>query len=1016
MQLQDALAGVRSLEDLPAVLAAVGQGAEWELLPPAPWLEDDALAARVMRAAVVARLGAFRWYGLEAKEAGAVTRRVARRLATRGCCAGVVGLDPLAGVAAFAATTPDAIPLLVVPASPSGAALASLGRLRGLPASNAAAACAEAAEYLGGEAVGHRFFERFRDVLERMAEEGDPAARAADRRQLALIQLTRVLFLYFVQAKGWLDARPDFLRREVDACLATRRPLHRHLLRPLFFGTLNRPIPSRGRAARFGRIPYLNGGLFEPHPLERRYCRDFPDSAWQPAFDDLFERFHFTVQEGTTPGAIAPDMLGRVFEGVMAPERRRASGTFYTPPRLVGELLDASFAAFLARRCAISEPEAAARLEAADPGLCRELGGIAVLDPAVGSGAFLLGALERLARWQARRGEEVTGLKRRILASSLFGVDLDPMAVRLTELRLWLAVIADDSEPAPESVRPLPNLDALVRQGDSLRSPHAVIGEALLPGAGAGALVAELRHRLFIAAGDDKRQAARALRRAETAAARESLDAVERRLEAAADDCLAAARSPTLFGGQSGFTVQGRAELGSIRRRLVAVRSARRSLLRQGTVPWFQYEAHFADVFSSRGGFDLVVGNPPWVRAEQLPPALRSTLGRHYRWWRSAAGARGFRHQPDLAVAFLERATTLAAPGGVIGFLLPAKLATAEYATRARAVLAEEFTLHAAADLTSDSARAFDAAVYPMALVISRARPAATSTLRPTLDPGSTASVPQRGLGGGAPWILLPSAERDALAAFRADHPTVADYYAIQLGVKTGANEIFLDPEDSIEPSMLRWAVRGRDLRPFRPAGSTRLLWTHDADGRPLDRLPPAAAAYLARYSATLRARTDYAGGPPWTLFRTGGAVAPHRVVWSDLARRLEVATLSGPGERERIPLNSCYLFTCRSAEESLAVTGWLNSSWCRAAARAGATPARGGFCRFDARTIGGLPLVSTALADPALVTLAMRARQPPPGADVQEQLDELCAAHLGLSSRARNALRQLADSTPHRG
>lgn len=1016
MQLQAALSAVRALEDLPAVLAAVGQDTEWEPLPPAPWLEDDALAARVTRAAVVARLGAFRWYGLEAREVGAVARRVARRLATRGCCAGIVGLDPVAGVAAFAATTPDAIPLLVHPGAPSAMALASLGRLCGLPATNAAAACAEAAECLGGEAVGHRFFERFRDVLERMAAESDSAARPADRRQLALIQLTRVLFLYFVQAKGWLDGRPDFLRREVDSCLAGRRSLHRHLLRPLFFGTLNRSIPSRGRAAKFGRIPYLNGGLFEPHPLERRYRQDFPDSAWQPAFDDLFERFHFTVQEGTTPGAIAPDMLGRVFEGVMAPQRRRASGTFYTPPQLAGELLDASFVAFLARRCTISEREAAARLEAADPGLGRELGGIAVLDPAVGSGAFLLGALERLSRWQSRRGEDVTALKRRILARNLFGVDLDPMAVRLTELRLWLAVIADDPERAPERVRPLPNLDALVRQGDSLRSPHAVIGEALLPFAGAGALVAELRQRLFTATGGDKRQAARALRRAETAAACESLEAVERRLEAAADDCLAAARSPTLFGEQSGLTVPGRAELGSIRRRLVAVRSARRCLVRQGTVPWFQYEAHFADVFASRGGFDLVVGNPPWVRAEQLAPALRSTLGRHYRWWRSAAGRRGFRHQPDLAVAFLERATTLAAPGGVIGFLLPAKLATAEYATRARAVLTEDFTLHTAADLTSGSAQAFDAAVYPMALVISRTRPAPASTVRTTLDPVDPAPVPQRALGGGAPWILLPSAERDALAAFRADHPTVADHYAIQLGVKTGANEIFLDPDAGIEPSLLRWAVRGRDLRPFRPIGSTRLLWTHDADGRPLDRLPPAGAAYLARFTATLRARTDFAGGPPWALFRTRGAVAPHRVVWSDLARRLEAATLTGPGESERIPLNSCYLLTCLNAEESLAVTAWLNSSWCRAAARAGATPARGGFCRYDARTVGALPLVATALADPALVTLAVRAREAPADAELQEQLDHLCAAHLGLTSRARDALRKLADAAPHRG
>ncbi len=234
-------------------------------------------------------------------------------------------------------------------------------------------------------------------------------------------------------------------------------------------------------------------------------------------------------------------------------------------------------------------------------------------------------------------------------------------------------------------------------------------------------------------------------------------------------------------------------------------------------------------------------------------------------------------------------------------------------------------------------------------------------------SPATRPRCRNRALTGGAPWILVPCVERDALVAFRADHPLLAERYAIQLGVKTGANEVFLDPEEPIEASLLRRAVRGRDIRAFRTAGTTRLLWTHDAQGRPLQRLPPQAAAYLARYSATLRSRTDYAGGPEWTLFRTSGAVAPHRVVWSDLARRLEAAALSGPGERDRVPLNSCYLLGCKGEEEALALAAWLNSSWCRAAARMSATAARGGFARFDARTIGGLPFVISALEDPSL-------------------------------------------------
>ena len=99
---------------------------------------------------------------------------------------------------------------------------------------------------------------------------------------------------------------------------------------------MNRPAVERTRATRrFGRIPFLNGGLFEPHPLERRWRADIPNRVWREAFDSLFERFDFTADEAGRPGLVAPDMLGRVFEGVMEPGLRRRSGTFYTPAALV---------------------------------------------------------------------------------------------------------------------------------------------------------------------------------------------------------------------------------------------------------------------------------------------------------------------------------------------------------------------------------------------------------------------------------------------------------------------------------------------------------------------------------------------------------------------------------------------------------------------------------------------------------------------------------------------------------
>ena len=132
--------------------------------------------------------------------------------------------------------------------------------------------------------------------------------RGEDRRSLALLQLTRVLFLYFIQAKGWLAGRERFLAEEVDRCLARRRRIHRDLLRPLFFGTLNRPAAERSRG----------GAELRRHPVpQRRPVRassaraplsgaTFRTTLWRDAFDRLFERFHFIVAEEATPAASRP--------------------------------------------------------------------------------------------------------------------------------------------------------------------------------------------------------------------------------------------------------------------------------------------------------------------------------------------------------------------------------------------------------------------------------------------------------------------------------------------------------------------------------------------------------------------------------------------------------------------------------------------------------------------------------------------------------------------------------------
>lgn len=968
------------------------------ITPDVTWLPPTELPIPITEVALLGRRGSFEWVGVSGDGCAAQAERLAGRLAAQGRICGVLAIDPAERMLGIAVSLDRSASIEIKLTAPTRSQLESLARLGRIDASSGVEYALRAIEALDGEDIGRRFFAAFRAQLEQMAESLHGVS-AEDRRAIALIQLTRVLFLYFVQAKGWLDGQPDFLRQAVDDALARRKNLHRDLLRPLFFGTLNCPIDARGVSRRFGRIPFLNGGLFEPHPLERSWRREIPTPVWRDAFDTLFERFHFCIDEEDAAGSIAPDMLGRVFEGVMAPDARRSSGTFYTPVRLVRGLVDSTLAAWASTQLLCSLEEARTRLEKGDRQLVALLRRITILDPAAGSGAFLLGALQRLAEL---RGDDLppAQLRRQILEQNLFGVDINPMAVRLAELRLWLAVIATECETEPERVAPLPNLDGVIRQGDSLLDPAWFLGAMGTHPNGSGERVGALRRQFVLASGIEKREAQRRLRQAESQALLETLRDGRERTESEIVTLLESIREPTLFGERRLMRAQERVKLRALRGRLTGIRRIERQVRKEGMLPWFLYQSQFGDVLA-RGGFDLIIGNPPWVRAEQVPAATRARLEQRYRWWRGSGS--GYAHLPDLSVAFVERSFELLAPDGSLGLLLPAKIATAGYGQRLRAALAESHTVQVIADLRDDPAAVFEATTYPAALVASRRAPARTHAVRLTLEPGDTERIPQARLLGGKPWVLASPALLEAITALREAHPLVGERFTPQSGVKTGANAVFLNPPETIEPALIRPAIRGRDINPFSARTRARLLFAHDSMGVVFPRLPPQALAHIRAHEGVLRVRTDYSAGPLWSLFRVRPALAPHRVVWPDIARRLTATALTGAALHDIIPLNSCYLLAAPDARCALALTAWFNSSWCRAIARATADPASSGFARFNASIVAALPLPSGVALDERLIAIAKRG-----AADdqIQEELDDICAKHLGLTPALRSLLR----------
>ncbi|MEP6589865.1 MAG: hypothetical protein ABJC19_01675 [Gemmatimonadota bacterium] len=851
-----------------------------------------------------------------------------------------------------------------------------------------AIACADALDI---DAAGRQAFKLLRSLLTQAVEALPDRASRADRHAWTLVQLTRLLFLRFVESEGWLDGNPRFLAEAFDQCLVRRRDPTRHLLHPLFFGTLNRPAMLRSHgASRFGSIPFLNGGLFEPHAIEQLHPMRLPVEYWRDAFGALVDRIEVTLDVDESEGRVTPELLGRVFEGVMAPEERQQEGAFFTPPALVDAVLRAALTNHLSHRLGRGESEMARALEDPDPETSAALLDLTILDPAVGSGAFLVGALALLHGPGPRRATRV----RHLVTRRLFGVDRHPDAVRLTELRLWLEVLRAMRGRPTHRLPPLPNLNAGIRAGDSLLDPLS--GHRLAPAT--AARLAEHHRALGGARGPDKRALMRTTRELEREGIVAAMLEREDSLDARIADLISGGRGADLFGTSLRLSHKSAIALGHLRVTRRDLRRERRRIARDQSAAPFALTAAFAPAITRRGGFDLVVGNPPWVRAERLLEVTRRALASRYRWWKSAGA--GWRHLPDLSVAFVERSHELLAPHGTMALLLPAKLATAGYARTCRSALATSTTIHHVADLTGDPCAGFDATTYPLAFIASRRQPVADHRVRLGLALEDEGAHQELWCDAGE-WLLAPPRVQQLANRLAQAFAPLAQSVSLQLGLKTGANRAFLNPPEALAPWSRR-ALRGRDIRAFCARASTRLLWPADARGVPWPTLPPQLIRHLEPHRAVLTRRADLHDSRWWRLFRTMAATAPHRVAWGDLACRLEATVVSDPDD---IPLNSCYVASLPTASAALGLAAWLNCSWVRAIARLRAEPAAGGAARFGARAVGAVPFPAAAAENPRLAEFAGQMTQPA----AQDALDAFTAGILGLDHHDRALLAPLA-------
>lgn len=370
------------------------------------------------------------------------------------------------------------------------------------------------------EQLSKEFFEKYKKQFEKFwkyihTNEGyNNISFGTDRekgiRDFTKKLLGRIVFLHFLQKKGWMgctagikeweDGDKQFMQTLFEN-YSNQSKFHSKCLAELFYNTLNKRRTDdlfvcdglEGVLSK-SKVPYLNGGLFDSDEDITRKI-DFPASYFQELFE-FFGQYNFTIDENDPNDhevGIDPEMLGHIFENLL--EDNKDKGAFYTPKVIVQYMCQESIIEYINTKINENESpeiksaiedlirnklaEKCSDLDLVQP-ISRALFEVKVCDPAIGSGAFPMGilnviysAIEELyfiqpdsvaSIWEVSDIEWQPHLvKKNIIQHSIYGVDLESGAVDIARLRFWLALVVDEIEPLP-----LPNLDYKIMQGNSL--------------------------------------------------------------------------------------------------------------------------------------------------------------------------------------------------------------------------------------------------------------------------------------------------------------------------------------------------------------------------------------------------------------------------------------------------------------------------------------------------------------------------------------------------------------------
>lgn len=676
----------------------------------------------------------------------------------------------------------------------------------------------------------------------------------------------RLVFLQFLQKKGWMgcsageawnDGDKEFLQN-LFTHSTYKDTFVDDVLEPLFNDINTKRegyLASNANVGKNIKIPYLNGGLFEKDEFDHTA---FPlPSKFMKDMLDFFASYNFTIDENDPDDAeigIDPEMLGRIFENLL--EDNKDKGAFYTPKEIVQYMCRESLIAYLqtnitdeaqkdAIRNFVTTHEGSILLGDLKIEVDQKLKDVKICDPAIGSGAFPMGLLRELyACRKAIEGiddDTAVSIKTHIIQNNIYGVDIEKGAVDIARLRFWLALIVDEKNP-----HALPNMDFKIMQGNSLLEQYEGIDLS-------GMSVNELAEQKAKKRGSSLQRYAwqPTLTFDEQDALKNIQNAIKAYYLTDDHDKKIYLREVVNNNVRSyilnlkGFTPDIKQKLENL------------------PIPndqFFLWHIYFKEVFD-KGGFDIVIANPPYIRVQNLPHHLIDLYKKTYATaWKRV----------DISTLFIELMTNFLSPHGILCYITSNQFVSAEYGRLMRKYLLEKTLLSKVIDF-GDLPIFENAITYVSIFFLTKDKKQTFEYYKvPKLPFESPRSFEKCSIGefSEEPWSFVFSTEKGLLKKLQ-QHVPLSKIAFSKGGIITGNDDCFIFEPDNLPvenhlsldlirtDNINRYALGSPSLKIFYPCVLDNNGETSVLDLQQIAEKYPRAYKHIMDNADVLRARKD---------------------------------------------------------------------------------------------------------------------------------------------------------------